>query len=191
MKIKKKLGTIAAILGIVMLAAPAFGSLYVETFNTGSNSWNYGYGTNFAIGTTNWYATGGNPGGYISGTSSNLYAVWTYDTAPYGDITGLTLTVDTMITNTETATAQLYVGRENSYYIQNVGWNIALDTGWTTHQVAMDSSDLSPWAQASASLAYVLAAPDDIGIFFGGAVASGSGILDLDNFGTIPVPVPL
>lgn len=176
---------------VLCLTSVAAADLYVETFNTDNASWNYGYGSNFGtVVDATWVGTGGNPDGYISGASSNLYAVWTYDTAPYGDITGLTMTIDTKITDSETGTAQFYVGRDGTYYIDGV-WSIGSDTEWTTHQTVLDLSHFTRWTQGGAgseSLAYVLAAPDDIGIFFGGSLARGTGTFNVDNFSVVPVP---
>lgn len=182
----KRIVVVSAVLGLLSLASAD----YVENFDGGSANWNYGYGTSYTIGTTTWSATGGNPDAHISGASENLYAVWTYDTAAYGDMTGLTMTIDTKIDSSSSGNAQFYVGRDGTYYIDGV-WSIAADTSWTTHTKALDSSNFSLWTgggSGSASLAYVLAAPDDIGIFFGGNVASGSGDLAVDNFGVIPEP---
>jgi hypothetical protein len=39
-------------------------------------------------------------------------------------------------------------------------------------------------------LADVLKSPDDIGIFFGGGVASGAGNVMVDNFGTVYTATP-
>lgn len=184
----KKLITICLILSLVGAS-----SAYVETFDSGSANWKYGYGTNFTPGTTTWNATGGNPDGYISGASQKLYAIWTYDTASYGDLTGLSLTIDTKVTDSETGTAQLYIGRDGTYYIDGT-WAIGNDTDWTTHTVALESSHFTRWTQGgagTASFEYVLAAPDDMGIFFGGSVAIGSGSILVDNFGTVPEPATL
>jgi hypothetical protein len=177
------------ILAMCALVNVAMASV-IETFDTGSANWNYGYGTGFALGTTTWNAAGGNPGGHISGTSANLYAIWTYDTAAYGDITGLTMTIDTKVSDAEVGTAQFYVGRAGTYYIDGT-WSIGADTAWTTHSVLLEASHFTPWSGATLSFADVLAAPDDIGIFFGGSVAAGAGEVLVDNFGVIPEPASL
>lgn len=191
--LKPQLFRALAVFAVLVLASPAMAS-YIEHFSTDSASWNYGYGTGFTLGTTTWSATGGNPDGHISGDSSNLYAVWTYDTAAYGDMTDLTLTVDTKITDSETGTAQFYVGYDGSYFIDG-SWDISGDTDWTTHTTVLDSAHFTPWTGVNNNahtLADVLQTPDDIGIFFGGGVASGSGSLLVDNYGTaaaVPEPV--
>ena len=185
----KKLLLFMMVCGMVGVVSAAF----VETFDSDSANWNYGYGTGFAIGTTTWNASGGNPDGHISGASANLYAIWTYDTAAYGDMTGLTMTIDTKITDAEVGTAQFYVGKGNTYYI-NGTWSLGGDTAWATHQTTLDAAHFTIWTQGGAgndTLANVLAAPDDIGIFFGGNLVSGSGVVLVDNFGTIPEPATM
>ena len=176
---------------VLFITSFAYAS-YIETFDTDTASFHYGYGTSFADGTVNWNGSGGNPGGYISGASSNLYAVWTYDTSSFGNVTGQIMTIDTMITDGETGTAQFYVGRNNQYYVDGT-WNVGADTAWTTHTAALNSTNFTHWSGSTGSsltLAEVLQAPDDVGIFFGGSTASGTGDLKVDNFGFAPVPIP-
>jgi len=137
---------------------------------------------------------GGNPGGYITGPAANLYAVWTYTTGLYGDMTGLSLTIDTMVTGQVIGTAQFYVGRGGTYFIDDNTLAIGSNTVWTAHTVVLDSSNCSPWTGVNNNLytlAQVLQARDDIGIFFGGGLAGGSGTVAVDNYGTystIPEP---
>jgi len=176
---------------ILLLLAPHSWAAYIETFDTGSADWIYGYGPNYTEGTTEWSPTNGNPDGYISGVASNLYAVWTYETASYGDMRGLFLTIDTKINNTVTGDAQLYVGRAGTYYISDA-WNISSNTNWTTHTEALTTNNFSHWSSGNKNpLSYVLEAPDDIGIFFGAKLADGDGTLSIDNFGTSTVPEPV
>ena len=182
------------VVAAISISISSVSASYIETFDNGTQNWNYGYGRNWELGTTNWESSGGNDGAYISGEVDNLYAAWAYDTAVYGDMTDSILSVDTMITDVASGDAQLYVGRGGTYYVSN-SWDISLDTSWTTHQIALDSAHFSHWASGnSASLAYVLSAPDDLGIFFGCDVSSGAGNFQIDNFGTIPstgaVPEP-
>ena len=63
----KKLLLFMMVCGMVGVVSAAF----VETFDSDSANWNYGYGTGFAIGTTTWNASGGNPDGHISGASDS------------------------------------------------------------------------------------------------------------------------
>ncbi|MBK7728743.1 MAG: hypothetical protein IPJ33_09700 [Gammaproteobacteria bacterium] len=190
---KKILVTLAGVTAIV-LAAGSAQAAYVETFDADNASWLYGYGTNFASPQNNatWIGSGGNSDGHISGDASNLYAIWTYTTAPYGDMTGLTMTIDTKVTGTPTGNAQFYIGRGGSYFVDGT-WAIGSDTSWTTHSTAMTATEFTFWTQSinnTFSLAQVLAAPDDIGIFFGGVVTGGSGQVSVDNFGVSAVPLP-
>ena len=187
----KKLLTICAVMGLVMLAAPAFGTTYVETFDTDNASWKYGYNENFStVLDATWVSTGGNPDGHISGASQNLWAVWTYVTTPYGDMTGLTMTIDTMITGEAGGNAQFYVGRGGVFYIDG-SWSISSDTTWTTHQSELNSTNFTYWSGSGYTLAEVLEAPDDIGIWMSGGLGTGTGALKVDNFGTIPEPATL
>jgi hypothetical protein len=108
-------------------------------------------------------------------------------------MTGLTMTIDTKVTDMETGNAQFYVGRGGAYFIDGL-WAIGADTAWTTHQVALISSNFSRWTGVDSgayTFEQVLQAPDDIGIFFGGSVAHGSGALAVDNFGTVPEPATM
>ncbi len=167
----------------------------VEGFDTNNAGWQIGYGSNFTSPqlSANWVSSGGNLGGYISGSANNLYATWTYDPSPFGDMTGMTMTVDTMITGNASGTAQLYVGRGGTYFIDGT-WPISTDTVWTTHQAVLDSANFVPWTGVNNNLytlAQVLAAPDDVGIFFGGGLASGDGLLNIDNFGVVPEPATM
>ena len=185
MKLRKFL--VRVFLLVASLGLASIANAYVETFDSNSANWQYGYGTSFTPGVTTWNAAGGNPSGYISGSASDLYAVWTYVPAPYGDMTGLSLTIDTKVDSTATGNAQFYVGRGGTYFIDG-SWAIAADTTWTTHMVSLDSSHFTSWSGVNDhvyTLAQVLQAPTDIGIFFGGSVASGAGHLDVDNFGTV------
>jgi hypothetical protein len=188
-------GMIAAFLGFASVggAAPIVGA-YVETFDSGSaTSWNYGYGSNYTVGPITYSATGGNPGACISGAADNLYAVWTTATSAYGDMTGLTLTIDIQVTNAATGNAEFYVGSNGTYYVSQA-WSIGADVDWTTHTAVLEISDFTLWTQGGAGtapLADVLKSPDDIGMFFGGGIASGAGNVLVDNFGTVAtVPEP-
>jgi hypothetical protein len=168
---------------------------YVETFDSNNANWSYGFNNNFStILPATHVSSGGNPGGYITGATANLYAVWTYATALYGDITGQMMTIDTKVgVDSAAGNAQFYVGKGGAYFIDGT-WNIGADLNWTTHTVALDATHFTRWTGVDTgafTLDQVLAAPDDIGIFFGGGLASGSVNLMVDNFGTVAtVPVP-
>jgi hypothetical protein len=189
----------AAVLGVLLAMVMVFSATnaqaapYIESFSLNNAQWFYGYGANFVSpqNSATWVGIGGNPDGYISGDSSNLYAVWTYTTTPYGDMTGLTLQIDTKVTDGETGNAQFYVGRGGAYFIDG-SWAIGSDTTWTTHTTILDSAHFTHWTGVDSgayTLAQVLQAPDDIGIFFGGGLANGTGLLEVDNYGTrVPEP---
>ena len=178
---------------MLAMMASVVSAAYVETFDNGIDNWVYGYGTHYTPAVTTWNSANGNLDGCISGSSENLYAVWTYDTAAYGDITGLTVTIDTKIADAASGSAQFYVGRDGTYYIGQ-SWQIAQDTDWTTHSAVLNSANFTRWTQGGAgseALSYVLAAPDDLGIFFGGHLATGSGDLYVDNYGFVPEPATM
>jgi hypothetical protein len=175
------------LLGVAQMTSGA----YMETFDTDSANWLYGYGANYTEGTTTWNPVGGAPGGHIAGTAENLYAVWTYDTAVYGDLRGLSFSVDTKIEGISEGNAQFYVGREGTYYI-SAAWDISNNTNWSTYSAPLDSSNMTHWASGGTqTLDFVLIAPDDIGIFFGGSLVAGTGELLLDNFGTCTEPIQI
>jgi hypothetical protein len=179
--------------GLLIVAFWCLGSIAnagrIESFSSNNASWIYGYGSDFMSPQNNatWVSMGGNPDGYITGPAANLYAVWTYTTGLYGDMTGLSLTIDTVVTGQVRGTAQFYLGRRGTYFIDDGTWAIGNDTVWTTHTLVLDSSNFSPWTGVNNNLytlAQVLESPDDIGIFFGGGLASGTGNVDVDNYGT-------
>jgi len=164
----------------------------METFDSGSAGWIYGYGKNYTPGTTTWNSAGGNPGAYISGVASNLYAVWIYDpdTDVYGSLTNLAISIDLKIENTVSGNAQLYVGRGGTYYVGEE-WSINSYSNWTTH--VENTATFTRWASGgSDSLENVLMAPDDIGLFFGTKLVGGDGSILIDNFGsTEAIPEPM
>jgi len=165
----------------------------VETFDGGSEDWNYGYGLSTTSGNALWSDDGGNPGVHLSGPLSNLYKVWTQNTSGFGDVTGATMTVDTRIDGSGSihGTAQLYIGRGNTYYISQA-WNIRPDAEWTTHQFDINQSNFTLWPSGSSnSLGYVTEVPDEVGVFFGTELARGNGNFNIDNFGFIPEPATM
>lgn len=182
-------------------------SQYVENFDAGSQGWQYGYGTGYTIGSTYHTASGGNSDAHIYGDASDLYAIWidswgtTDSLIPYGDMTGWMLTIDTKSVGMTTGTAQIYIGKNGTYFVAVNTWDISLDTDWTTHTTTLNDVEFNRWQPSTTmSLAAVLQAPDDIGIFFGASTVTantGAQIL-VDNFGTltpsivaIPEPSPI
>jgi hypothetical protein len=198
-----KLSMIAvACVAAALMLVPSFAvAAYVETFDTDNAGWNVGYGLDFQspqLGATS-VSPGGNPGGYISGSVTNtdtghsLYAMWTNDTARFGDMNGTTLTIDTMVTGGASGTAQFYVGRGGTYFVDGQ-WDISSDANWTTHQAELNTTNFVPWTGVNDgvyTLAEVLQAPTDVGIFFGGGMATGAGTLNIDNYGTVPEPATM
>ena len=172
---------------------------YLETFDIDNAGWEYAYGGGATLVDATWVSDGGG-GGYISGTSDGLYGVQNLKSATpglYGSSIGDRITVDTKVTDSEVGTAQFYVGRGGTYFIDGT-WSIGSDTAWTTHTEVMNTTTFVPWTGQNDyvyTLAEVLAAPTDIGIFFGGVAAGGTGNLLMDNFGVgagaTPVPEPL
>jgi len=177
----------------VMLALgvyPAMAATYVETFSSDNAGWEYVYGGGYTVVTAPWVNSGGNLGGYISDSVEGLYGVQLYNTVqPFGDMNGLTMTIDTLVTGDVSGNAQFYVGRGGTYFIDGP-WSITGDTTWTTHQAALNSTNFTLWG-GHYTLQEVLAAPDDVGIFFGGGQAYGTGTLGVDNFGINPEPATM
>jgi hypothetical protein len=204
---------------VLVLAGSAMAATYIEPF-TGSNAgWeaariNDGGGVTYTAAA--YSSPGGNPGGYISGTvdtsANRLYGLQcTYNTTPYGDMTGLQLTVDYKIDGTVTgpvgAMVRFYIGTYstgNNYYVSNdaFSWNPNIDTAWTTHQIPLVQSDWLLWPNqntGSKTFAQIVAAPEDMGLVFADSVASfgnnatlgfsGTATISIDNFGTV-VPEP-
>jgi hypothetical protein len=149
----KKLITICLVC-VGLIAANANATLYVETFSNNNAGWeattvdNSG---NVTCPAATYNNAGGNPDGYISSSLSldepRLYTLdCSYQTSPWGDMTGETLTADFKIGGTVTgptgAMVRFYVGNYsngNNYFVTNdtYSWNPNNDTSWTTHQVAL------------------------------------------------------
>jgi hypothetical protein len=214
----KTLTTICLACGSFIIAN-ANAALYVETFSSNNAGWeaarvNDDGSQTYPAATYN--NAGGNPGGYISGSLSSdqprLYTLdCSYQTSPWGNMTGETLTVDFKIDGTVTGPAgamvRFYVGTYTggyNYFVTNdtYSWNPNNDTSWTTHQVALLAANFEEWPnQAAHTMTFdqVIAAPQDMGLVFAGNLTSnttlgftGSGTtLMLDNFGTVStVPEP-
>jgi len=196
---KQSLLQICSIIGVFTLnlvSQTSQGALYQETFDSGAGGWQYGYGSNYTIGTTFLESTGGNPGNHIHGAANSLYAVWidswgaTDSLIPYGDLNGLMMSIDTKITGTTTGTAQFYVGRGGKYFVTD-GWDISQDTEWTTHTAVLDETVFKVWGSNTLALSFILEQPDDIGIFFGASTVSADSNAQIliDNFGSAPAPI--
>ncbi len=198
---------------------------YIETFDNNNANWNFttiNNGGRVAYGSPVYHSSGGNDGGYISASVNSgrnrLYDFEPSNVSVFGDLTGLTLTVDTKIDGSITGpgnhpVARFYVGSSSggsNYFVSNdaFSWDLNNDTSWTTHQVVLDRSNFLEWpnrAAHSKSFDEILANPQDIGVFFTdssdhfrcnnylGLNGSCSAVVNLDNFGTVEsaaVPEP-
>jgi hypothetical protein len=216
----KKGLAVASVLAISLLLVPA-AHASMETFDAGADGW----GTSL-INTTgySWYQaptyspSGGNPGGYISGTvGSNVNSrLYSFDapSSSFGNLTGQTLTVDLNISGTVAAAsgaamARFYIGTDSSdYFISTNASSISLNNsgGWITCTIQVASADFMAWPGQTglASFANVAANPVWVGLLFTGAdfsaaddsttllglTSAGGATLSIDNFGT-PGPVPM
>lgn len=212
----KKVLLVAAAISLLCLSVVSVFA-YVETFDNNNAGWlavtvNNGGGKTYPYAT--WHAGGGNPGGYVSGTVTNLsdrlYGLPPASTALYGDLTGQTMTTDYKIDGTVTgppnARVRFYVGTYTggyNYFVTDdtYSWDPNLDTGWTTHQVALLAANFIQWPNLNAgtkTFAQIIAAPEDIGLVFSEGFTNnatlgftGSGEIGVDNFGTVPEPSSL
>ena len=191
---------------------------YVETFSSDNAGWLAPRVTDGGIVTpypeATYEASGGNPPGHISGALSadepRLYTLEPDDVAPYGDMTGLTFTVDFYLDGTVTGPdphlVRFYVGAStgnSDYFVTSntYSWDPNADTILTTHWVALLEENFIEWpnrASHSRTFAQVVAAPEDVGLVFADNFTSnstlgftGTGTIHIDNFGTIPEPSSL
>ncbi len=171
------------------------------------------------VGAPDFVPAAGNPNGYVSAcidyADPRLYGFHQFDAGIMGDLTGLTLTVDTrligQITGPGTTPAvRFYVGSYtsgNNYYMSNdlFSWDINNDTNWTNHTVTLSVENFVLWPNSAANsktFAQVIAQPEDIGLLFTddivnfsnnaflGISSSTGAVIEMDNFGTAPVAVP-
>jgi hypothetical protein len=136
--------------------------------------------------------SGGN--GYIYGTLSSgpdrLYAIEPQDATVYGDLTGLTLSVDLKllgnVTRPEPPRVRFYLGTSSggyNYFVSNdaFSWNPNDASCWKRLQVALRSENFIEWPNQAAhtrTFAEVVAAPESIGIVF----ADGSGSFTSNSY---------
>ncbi len=190
---------------------------FIESFDEGINGWNFSTVKNngqVKSYSPDWHAGGGNSGGYITApidTHGNrrLYGMEPSDVSVFGDLTGLQLTVDTMLQGLvegpgDMSSVRFYVGTrsqgEYNYYVSNdaYSWNPNSDIEWTTHQVEMISDNFVLWPNQAArtkSFEEVIASVEDIGLVFTdsighftsnrylGFTGSHDASLAIDNFG--------
>ena len=216
-----KKATPVAVLLAIFLSFTSIASAYIETFDSGSSNW----GTYLTDGSSySWQApvyssSGGDPGGYISGsvgTDAN-HRLYSFDVhaTPFGNLTGQTLTVDIKAGGTLTAAsgqamARIYIGTDSgNYFISTNAYSLNLNSmggGWTTYSVPVTAADFMAWPDQTGTMSFADVAANAVwvGIVFTSsdfsASNSGTGLLGLmgtntatisiDNFGT-PVPTPL
>ncbi len=191
----------------------------VETFDSGNGGWmtytigapgDSGYLSGTGSAST---LTGGNPGGYISGTAPNstnnrLYG-FEAPAGAFGNLNGQTLTVDYRSTGTVTGptgpSVRFYIGVAGSYFVSLGSWDANTGDAWTNHTLSVDPSSFTAWpnqndgtltfAQVAASQGYY------VGLLFGngnfssngnlGFTSTGGAIISIDNFGpTRSIPIP-
>lgn len=197
-------------------------AIYVETFDTDAAGWEVGTVNDDAeikVSQATYQSTNGNPGGHISGalmdSPDRLYGFQPSDTSVYGDMTGLTMTVDFkldgIVDEPANPRVRFYVGTVTGgydYYATNdtYSWNPNGETSWITHQVLLTSANFIQWPVEIAGLKTfdeIIAAPEDIGLVF----VDGAGCLGIstqmgfssdagatifvDNFGVVPEPATI
>jgi hypothetical protein len=198
-----------------LILVPGMANAYIEQFNSNSANWGNGFTEDVNIPST-YNASGGNPGGYISGDVGNtapfFWYMFIYDSpyATFGNLTGQYMTTDFKISGsvqTENPTVRFYIGafvnNEYEYFVskQAYSFNPNLDTVWTTHKVATnDPAKWEPWVGSNTgavTLAAVLSIYDDIGLAFYsgddgnlGFSSTKGATIRVDNFGSSPVPLP-
>lgn len=218
MEVKK---AAVCLIAVLLVSAGAAEATYTETFDDSGAGWEATRINNngsVIYPAATYHSSGGNTDGCISGSlgewQPKLYRLdASFDTTPWGDMTGLALTTDFKIDGTVTGPAsamvRFYVGSYtggNNYFVTNdsFSWNPNADASWTTHQVLLLASNFIRWPNEDASnktFEQVTAATQDIGLIFTGEPDkfknkpnlgfSGSGNLYLDNFGTVEmVPEP-
>ena len=185
---------------------------YVETFDSGSAGWKTWFMPSFTGVDATFHASGGNPGGYISGYVNGTERLYAFDASasPFGDLTGQTLRVDYKIGGTVTsptpADVRFYFGTTiggNKYYVSNntFSWDPNANTDWTTHTVSVLPANFIEWPNqntGSQTFAQVAAAPEWIGLVLTDSVftnndnlgfqSTAGATISVDNFGAVPIP---
>ena len=165
---------------------------WMESFDADIDGFVYNTfdGTNFSMDLPpDWIATGGNLDGHASVPAEGLWSAWANE-GPYGDFTGLTMTVDTKASGEIlSGQVQLLVGRGGAYYANGL-WGIADDSTWTTHAAEFNTTNFDPLFGTVVPLSTVLQAPDVVGIFMS-ELGAGTGDVLFDNIGVVPEPATL
>ncbi len=217
---------ISAVLLAIFLSMGSAAYAYMETFDSGNTAsgtypgWTTytigrpGYPGAFAGAASSWSSTGGDPDGYIFGTvtsgpSDRLYA-FEVSGAPYGSLTGQTLSVEYrstgMIDGPAGANARFYIvdGSLGNYFY-STPWAANTNGSWSTHTAVIDGMGTGftpgPTNDGTTTFAQVAAHPAWVGVVFSDGSFSTAGLgftsstgatIYIDNFGTpSPVPTPL
>ena len=222
MRGEKTLRVAVALVLLAVVNTTAAG--YIETFDSDNAGWSaFDVNDNgvFMVGDSMYNSSGGNPSGYMSATVDNspdrLILLRTMTgLSNFGDMTGLTLTVDYKIdgevTGPDGAMVHFFVGTyadsNNNYFVSkdSYSWNPNGETEWTAHQVLLTAENFFLWPNDTANnktFEEVIAAPEDIGVGFigsgdltdnanwGFSSNSNGATISIDNFGTIPEPATI
>jgi hypothetical protein len=191
----------------IFLSLASMAGASVDTFTSNNDGWGTTVinSTGYALSSAATFnPTGGNPGGYISGSvaansnvDSRLYSIDSPST-PFGDLTGRTLTVDVKVSGTVgtvagagPAMARFYIGYDSSdYFISTNAYSISLSSsgGWVTYTIPVISADFAAWPgqTGTTSFAYVAANPVYVGLVFTSAdFLTGSNGININTQGLI------
>jgi len=207
---------------LLLASAPSYAD-YFESFDGGSADWHVYTVSNRGLvrpRAVTYVETDGQRDGFLSMSAGaghyHPYCMGAVLGPTYGDLTGLTLTVDFKLSGVidgpvDTPMVRAYVGSyENgryNYFVSNdaVSWDPNDDLQWTRHEIALVASNFLEWpnrATHGKTFDEVIANPTDMGLVFAGGrgplpsnrtlgLSSTHGaILSVDNFGTICQDVP-
>ncbi len=158
-----------------------------ETFTSGADGWGTSlidgtFSSRYQAPTVN--SSGGNPGGYISGSvgsdvNSRLYS-FDSSSSPFGNLTGQTLTVDIKVSGTVgtvagagPAMARFYIGSDSTnYFVSTNAYSINLNNlsssgGWVSFTIPVTSANFMAWPGLGAtSFADAAASGEWVGLVF-------------------------
>jgi hypothetical protein len=219
---------LSAALFLALAAWPRLASgVFIEQFPTDSDGWtastiNNG-GAVHTSGASYGSITAGQLG-YIEadvGSGGNrLFSFEPGTVSIFGSLTGLSLTTDYKISGTitgpDTPTVRFYVGAfsggRSDYFVSSdaFSWDANSGSNWSTHGMPLLAGNFIEWpdsASHSRTFDQVIAAPEDIGLFFTGASglfndqqslgfkSKDGAKISITNFGTVftagNVPEPL
>ena len=217
-----KKATAVAMFLAIFLSLVSMAHASMEAFDSGTDGWKTFLtdGSTYSWQAATYNPSGGNPGGYLSGSvGSNVVSrFYSFEapSSPFGNLTGQTLSVDLMTSGTVTTTAgtgpamaRFYIGSDSTdYFVSTNDYSISLNGsgGWTTYTVQVNSTDFMAWPGQTGtdSLAYVAANAVWVGLVFtaadfsaadndGGFVgltSANGAVVRIDNVGT-PNPAPI